>query len=112
MVGAVGASVRGLQRLKELFPDWTEEELFVALSECKFDVQQTVNGITDGLLERWSRVDTKKGRRAEKPAGGAAAPASGSSAGATSASASGSARRGGTRRTLCLPGRGRENAVS
>jgi len=80
----------------------------VALSECKFDVQQTVNGITDGLLERWSRVDTKKSRRAEKPAGGAAGPASAGSLGAASASSSVSARRGGTQRAPCLTVHGHE----
>lgn len=37
-----------LSTLKELFPDWTDEDLVFALQETGGDVQNTVENITEG----------------------------------------------------------------
>jgi len=38
-----------LSTLKELFPDWTDEDLVFALQETGGDVQNTVENITEGM---------------------------------------------------------------
>ena len=74
------------QHLRELFSDWTEDELYSAFSETKFDLEQTVSNIADGSTQRWSTVDIKKvkkpaGAASDKPAAPAASAASAGSSG-------------------------------
>lgn len=39
-----------LQTLKELFPDWSDEDLVYALQERNGDIQTTIEDITEGML--------------------------------------------------------------
>ena len=37
--------------IKEMFPDWTDEDVVFALQETNGDLEATVDGITDGMYE-------------------------------------------------------------
>lgn len=47
-----------LNQLKELFPDWTLDDLVFALQETDGDVETTVERITDGMAHRthWASI--------------------------------------------------------
>lgn len=34
--------------LKEIFPDWTDDDLVFALDETNGDIEDAINGITEG----------------------------------------------------------------
>jgi len=41
-----------LDTLKELFPDWTDDDLVFALQETDGDLQSTIERITEGIVAR------------------------------------------------------------
>jgi hypothetical protein len=43
-----------LQMLSDIFPDWTEDDLLLALQECRFDVQLTASRIYEDNISPWS----------------------------------------------------------
>jgi CUE domain len=42
-----------LNTIKELFPDWTDEDIVFALHETNGDLEGTINRITEGMLPRF-----------------------------------------------------------
>ncbi|KAI9851914.1 MAG: hypothetical protein M1838_002351 [Thelocarpon superellum] len=48
-----------LATAKELFPDWTDEDLVYALQETNGDLEGTVERITDGSISQWGEVKKK-----------------------------------------------------
>ncbi|KAJ2712179.1 RNAPII degradation factor [Coemansia spiralis] len=57
-----------VKTLKELFPDWTEDDLIFALEETEGDLEDTINHITEGHAAKWGEVKSRKEKRqAAKP---------------------------------------------
>ncbi|KUJ07985.1 uncharacterized protein LY89DRAFT_742281 [Mollisia scopiformis] len=53
--------------IKEMFPDWTDEDVVFALQETDGDLETTVDRITDGTISQWGEVSkTKKDRSRSK----------------------------------------------
>lgn len=52
--------------IKEMFPDWTDEDIVFALQETDGDLETTVDRITDGTISQWGEVSTKKDRSKSK----------------------------------------------
>lgn len=53
--------------IKEMFPDWTDEDIVFALEETAGDLETTVERITDGTISQWGEVSkTKKDRARSK----------------------------------------------
>ncbi|KAH6678056.1 hypothetical protein B0J14DRAFT_687917 [Halenospora varia] len=53
--------------IKEMFPDWTDEDIVFALQETDGDLETTVGRITDGTISQWGEVSkTKKDRSRSK----------------------------------------------
>ncbi|CZR62007.1 uncharacterized protein PAC_11904 [Phialocephala subalpina] len=53
--------------IKEMFPDWTDEDVVFALQETDGDLETTVDRITDGTITQWGEVSkTKKDRSRSK----------------------------------------------
>lgn len=52
--------------IKEMFPDWTDEDIVFALQETDGDLETTVERITDGTISQWGEVSTKKDRSKSK----------------------------------------------
>ncbi|PLB40755.1 putative RNAPII degradation factor Def1 [Aspergillus candidus] len=48
-----------LPMLKELFPDWTDEDLVFALEEVDGDLEQAIDRITEGNVSQWGEVKKK-----------------------------------------------------
>ncbi|TVY27470.1 CUE domain-containing protein [Lachnellula hyalina] len=49
--------------IKEMFPDWTDEDVVFALQETNGDLETTVDHITDGTISQWGEVSkTKKSK--------------------------------------------------
>lgn len=46
--------------IKEMFPDWTDEDVVFALKETDGDLETTVERITDGSISQWGEVSKAK----------------------------------------------------
>ncbi|KAL5117546.1 RNAPII degradation factor [Pleosporales sp. CAS-2024a] len=67
-----------LAMLKELFPDWTDADLVLALDDSDGDLERTIEKITEGSVSQFSEVPKKvKDRSRSKAAKDHAAPAEG-----------------------------------
>ncbi|KAG8526020.1 uncharacterized protein KY384_000782 [Bacidia gigantensis] len=57
-----------LATIKEMFPDWTDEDIVFALAETDGDLEGTINRITEGNVSQWGEVKKKtKDRSQSKP---------------------------------------------
>ncbi|KAI9832931.1 MAG: hypothetical protein M1819_003961 [Sarea resinae] len=53
-----------LSTIKEMFPDWTDEDIIFALEETNGDLESTIDRITEGNVSQWGEVKKKsKGDR-------------------------------------------------
>ncbi|KAF9889027.1 RNAPII degradation factor [Aspergillus nanangensis] len=52
-----------LPMLKELFPDWTDEDLVFALEDANGDLEQAIDRITEGNVSQWGEVKKKTADR-------------------------------------------------
>ncbi|KAL2814242.1 hypothetical protein BDW59DRAFT_154473 [Aspergillus cavernicola] len=48
-----------LPMLKELFPDWTDEDLIFALEDADGDLEQAIDRISEGNVSQWGEVKKK-----------------------------------------------------
>ncbi|KAL3479280.1 hypothetical protein BJX99DRAFT_222821 [Aspergillus californicus] len=48
-----------LPMLKELFPDWTDEDLVFALEDADGDLEQAIDRISEGNVSQWGEVKKK-----------------------------------------------------
>ncbi|KAE8146554.1 hypothetical protein BDV25DRAFT_48732 [Aspergillus avenaceus] len=48
-----------LPMLKELFPDWTDEDLVFALEDADGDLEEAIDRITEGNVSQWGEVKKK-----------------------------------------------------
>ncbi|KAI9681970.1 MAG: hypothetical protein M1817_000024 [Caeruleum heppii] len=48
-----------LSTIKEMFPDWTDEDVVFALQETNGDLQSTIENITEGNVTQWGEVKKK-----------------------------------------------------
>ncbi|PBP24652.1 hypothetical protein BUE80_DR004513 [Diplocarpon rosae] len=51
--------------IKEMFPDWTDEDIVFALQETDGDLEVTVDRITDGTITQWGEVSKNKKDRSK-----------------------------------------------
>nr|KMM72975.1 hypothetical protein CPAG_09265 [Coccidioides posadasii RMSCC 3488] len=72
-----------LPMIKELFPDWTDEDLVFALEDADGDLETAIERISEGNVSQWGEVKKKhadrprtKPKEAQPPATEAAAPSS------------------------------------
>lgn len=56
-----------LATIKELFPNWTDEDLLMALNEAAGDLELAAARISEGLTEQWGSVKTKKDKKLSSP---------------------------------------------
>ncbi|KAI9601023.1 hypothetical protein H4Q26_000820 [Puccinia striiformis f. sp. tritici PST-130] len=56
-----------LATIRELFPDWTDEDLLMALNEAAGDLELAAARISEGLAEKWGSVKTKKEKKISSP---------------------------------------------
>ncbi|CAG8950274.1 hypothetical protein HYFRA_00006766 [Hymenoscyphus fraxineus] len=54
--------------IKEMFPDWTDEDIVFALQETDGDLENTVGRITDGTISQWGEVSKNKKDRSRSKA--------------------------------------------
>ncbi|EHK99225.1 putative CUE domain-containing protein [Glarea lozoyensis 74030] len=54
--------------IKEMFPDWTDEDVVFALQETDGDLETTVGRITDGTIAQWGEVSKGKKDRSRSKA--------------------------------------------
>ncbi|PMD48750.1 hypothetical protein L207DRAFT_16290 [Hyaloscypha variabilis F] len=54
--------------IKEMFPDWTDEDVVFALQETDGDLETTVDRITDGTISQWGEVSKAKKDRSRSKA--------------------------------------------
>ncbi|KAI8577953.1 hypothetical protein K450DRAFT_249194 [Umbelopsis ramanniana AG] len=52
-----------LSTLRELFADWSDEDLIFALQEADGDLELTVERISEGWVNQWGEVKTKKAKK-------------------------------------------------
>ncbi|KAJ1735825.1 RNAPII degradation factor [Coemansia biformis] len=52
-----------VKTLKELFPDWAEDDLLFALEETDGDLEDTINHIAEGHAAKWGEVKSRKEKR-------------------------------------------------
>ncbi|KAI9815280.1 MAG: RNAPII degradation factor [Pycnora praestabilis] len=48
-----------LSTVKEMFPDWTDEDIVFALQETNGDLEEAVERITEGSISQWGEVKKK-----------------------------------------------------
>ncbi|KAF2263716.1 hypothetical protein CC78DRAFT_581096 [Lojkania enalia] len=86
-----------LSMLKELFPDWTDADLVLAIEESDGDLQATVEKISEGNISQFAEVKKTKDRSRSKvkDAGTAAMDAGPTSRGETRRGRGGDSVRGG-----------------
>ncbi|KAH0541408.1 hypothetical protein FGG08_004098 [Glutinoglossum americanum] len=48
-----------LTTIKEMFPDWTDEDIVFALHETSGDLESTIERITEGNISQWGEVKKK-----------------------------------------------------
>ncbi|BGP38405.1 RNAPII degradation factor [Rhodotorula kratochvilovae] len=63
-----------LATAKELFPDWTDEDVLYALNEANGDLEVCIVRMSEGLAHQWGAVKTKKEKKTEKPAAAPVVP--------------------------------------
>lgn len=56
-----------LATIRELFPNWTDEDLLMALNEAAGDLELAAARISEGLTEQWGSVKTKKDKKSGSP---------------------------------------------
>ncbi|ORY79297.1 hypothetical protein BCR35DRAFT_96755 [Leucosporidium creatinivorum] len=56
-----------LATTKELFPDWSDEDILQAIQDANGDVETTILRISEGHAQQWGAV-TKKKVKKEQPA--------------------------------------------
>ncbi|PQE12389.1 RNApii degradation factor def1 protein [Rutstroemia sp. NJR-2017a BVV2] len=54
--------------IQEMFPDWTDEDVVMALEETNGDLEGTVERITDGTISQWGAVSNSKKDRSKSKA--------------------------------------------
>ncbi|KAI9890924.1 MAG: hypothetical protein M1814_003423 [Vezdaea aestivalis] len=54
-----------LRVIKEMFPDWTQEDLVFALQETNGDLENTIERITEGTVSQWGEVKKKDRSRSK-----------------------------------------------
>ncbi|KAG2180178.1 hypothetical protein INT43_003967 [Umbelopsis isabellina] len=52
-----------LSTLRELFADWSDEDLVFALQEADGDLELTIDRISEGWVNQWGEVKTKKAKK-------------------------------------------------
>ncbi|KAJ2794983.1 RNAPII degradation factor, partial [Coemansia guatemalensis] len=52
-----------VKALKELFPDWTEDDLLSAFKDAEGDLEGTINNIAEGHATQWGEVKSRKEKR-------------------------------------------------
>lgn len=57
-----------LGTIKEMFPDWTDEDLVFALQETNGDLERTVDRISEGNIAQWGEVKKKTKERSQSKA--------------------------------------------
>ncbi|KAJ1752631.1 RNAPII degradation factor [Coemansia sp. RSA 1821] len=60
-------SAKALKTLKELFSDWTEEDLKSALRDSNNDLDKTIDYISEGHATQWGEVKSRKKQPSAKP---------------------------------------------
>ncbi|KAI4179627.1 MAG: hypothetical protein L6R41_007728 [Letrouitia leprolyta] len=80
-----------LSTIKEMFPDWTNEDIVFALQETEGNLEATIERISEGNISQWGEVKKKNKERTQPKAKDAAIP----SADASMASNRGGRGRGG-----------------
>ena len=68
-----------LPTLKELFPEWTDADLVLAIEESDGDLQTTIEKISEGSVSQFSEVPKKVKDRSRSKAKDGVAPADGTS---------------------------------
>ncbi|KAI7868111.1 hypothetical protein BDF14DRAFT_1796501 [Spinellus fusiger] len=53
--------------LRELFSDWSEEDLLFAIRDADGDLELTIDRISEGHCTQWDEVKTKKTKKESKP---------------------------------------------
>ncbi|KAI8340427.1 hypothetical protein BD560DRAFT_428136 [Blakeslea trispora] len=61
-----------LATLKELFTDWTDDDLVVTLQDADGDLELTIDRISEGHASQWGEVKTKKSKKEAAQAAAAA----------------------------------------
>ncbi|KAJ2300926.1 RNAPII degradation factor [Coemansia sp. RSA 353] len=56
-----------IKALKELFSEWTEEDLLSAFKEANSDLEKTIDYITEGHATQWGEVKSRKKQPGVKP---------------------------------------------
>ncbi|EJU00558.1 hypothetical protein DACRYDRAFT_23012 [Dacryopinax primogenitus] len=72
-----GKHADALKIMREMYPDWTDEDVLFLLEEVQGDVEVAVSRITEGHAERWSQTTKKKEKKhtaASIPANGKGTP--------------------------------------
>ncbi|KAI9877703.1 MAG: hypothetical protein M1830_003045 [Pleopsidium flavum] len=63
-----------LSTIKEMFPDWTDEDIVYALQETDGDLESTIERITEGNVSQWGEVKKKNKDRSRSKAKDPSAP--------------------------------------
>ncbi|KAI8380908.1 uncharacterized protein BYT42DRAFT_564652 [Radiomyces spectabilis] len=63
-----------LATLKELFADWSDDDLLFAISEADGDLELTIDRISEGHTSQWGEVKTKKSKKEAQKAKAATLP--------------------------------------
>ncbi|GAA5839853.1 hypothetical protein JCM11251_001232 [Rhodosporidiobolus azoricus] len=63
-----------LATAKELFPQWSDEDLLFALQEANGDLEVAIVRMSEGLTQQWGAVKTKKDKKEAKVASTPAPP--------------------------------------
>lgn len=64
--GDVQAAVNPKDALRELFPDWADDDLETVLADSQGELEEAVQRITDGRAQQWGRVTSRKQRKEEQ----------------------------------------------
>lgn len=57
-----------LSMIKEMFPDWTDDDLVFALQETNGDLEGTIDRISEGNISQWGEVKKKTKERSQSKA--------------------------------------------
>ncbi|KAI9320998.1 hypothetical protein BX666DRAFT_1913508 [Dichotomocladium elegans] len=52
-----------LGTLRELFPDWSDDDLIFAIQDADGDLEVAIDRISEGLVSQWDEVKTKKSKK-------------------------------------------------
>ncbi|KAL8934551.1 MAG: hypothetical protein Q9211_005169 [Gyalolechia sp. 1 TL-2023] len=63
-----------LSTIKEMFPDWTDEDIVFALQETEGNLEATIERISSGNISQWGEVKKKSKERSQPKAKDAAIP--------------------------------------